>query len=83
MQIGELLEQLAQVIAEEPADAMLALLMLCHGNRVGETRMAQWAHVSLAVRNWHIPAANTKTRAEHSLAAADRPSVRAAGLVPK
>ncbi|SEI17137.1 Integrase [Pseudomonas asplenii] len=72
VQIGELLEQLAQVIAEEPADAMLALLMLCHGNRVGETRMAQWAHVSLAVRNWHIPAANTKTRAEHSLPLTDQ-----------
>lgn len=67
VQIEDLLSQLAEVIADEPADAMLALLMLCHGNRLGETRQAQWPHIALAIRNWHLPAENTKTRAEHSL----------------
>lgn len=67
VQLAELLDQLATVFDETPADAMLALLMLCHGNRLGETRMTQWPHLSLAERSWRIPAENTKTRVEHSL----------------
>lgn len=67
MQIEELLVELAEVVRDRPADAVLALLMLCHGNRVGETRKAQWSHVALASRNWYLPLENTKTRAEHSL----------------
>ncbi|AJO79103.1 site-specific integrase [Pseudomonas sp. MRSN 12121] len=66
-QIEDLLTALAESITKAPADAMLALLMLCHGNRVGETRMAQWLHISLATRRWYLPAENTKTRVEHSL----------------
>lgn len=65
--LEDLLNQLADLIVDEPADAMLALLMLCHGNRLGETRQAQWPHIALAIRNWHLPAENTKTRTEHSL----------------
>lgn len=67
VQIEELLGDLAEVVRERPADGVLALLMLCHGNRVGETRKAQWAHVALANRTWYLPLENTKTRAEHSL----------------
>lgn len=72
VQIEPLLAQLEGVWAEEPTDAMLALLMLCHGTRVGETRMAQWPHFSLAERKWHIPAEHTKTRVEHSLPLTDQ-----------
>ncbi|BBT41425.1 tyrosine-type recombinase/integrase [Pseudomonas putida] len=72
VQIEELLTQLAEVITQAPADAVLALLMLCHGNRVGETRMAQWPHISLATRRWYLPAENTKTRVEHSLPLTDQ-----------
>lgn len=72
VQIEPLLAQLEGVWAEEPAAAMLALLMLCHGTRVGETRMAQWPHFSLAERKWHIPAEHTKTRVEHSLPLTDQ-----------
>lgn len=72
VQIEPLLAQVEGVWAEEPADAMLALLMLCHGTRVGETRMAQWPHFSLAERKWHIPAEHTKTRVEHSLPLTDQ-----------
>ncbi|NES09737.1 tyrosine-type recombinase/integrase [Pseudomonas laurentiana] len=75
VQIEPLLAQLEGVWAEEPADAMLALLMLCHGTRVGETRMAQWPHFSLAERKWHIPAEHTKTRVEHSLPLTDQACV--------
>ena len=67
VQVEGLLEQLAEAFERRPAHGMLALMMLCHGTRVGETRMAQWSHVSLAYRVWHLPAAHTKTRVEHSL----------------
>lgn len=42
-------------------------MMLCHGTRVGETRKAQWSHISIAERTWYLPVGNTKTRVEHSL----------------
>ncbi|WP_434728587.1 tyrosine-type recombinase/integrase [Pseudomonas soli] len=71
-QIEHLLTLLAEVNAQAPADAVLALLMLCHGNRVGETRMAQWPHISLATRRWYLPAEHTKTRVEHSLPLTDQ-----------
>jgi integrase len=67
VQLPELLQQLAQAFKTTPGDAMLALMMLAHGTRIGETRMARWADISLAVSEWFIPAANTKTRTEHRL----------------
>lgn len=54
------------------ADAMLALMMLCHGSRIGETRQAQWSHISVAEREWYIPAENTKTGVEHHLPLTDQ-----------
>jgi len=50
-----------------PAEGMLALMMLAHGTRIGETRQARWRHISLGERVWLIPAENTKTRTEHVL----------------
>ncbi|WP_085614971.1 MULTISPECIES: site-specific integrase [unclassified Pseudomonas] len=67
VQLPELMQQLAQAFEQEPGDAMLALMMLAHGTRIGETRMARWSEVSLAAAEWFIPAANTKTRTEHRL----------------
>lgn len=72
VQLEGLLEQLAEAFEQRPAHGMLALMMLCHGTRVGETRMALWSHISLADRTWHIPAAHTKTRVEHSLPLTDQ-----------
>jgi integrase len=57
---------------ETPADAMLALLMLCHGTRLGETRQTRWAHISLAERVWFIPGDHTKTGVEHYLPITDQ-----------
>ena len=54
-------------MGSEPADAMLALMMLCHGTRIGETRQARWSHISLAEGEWFIPAEHTKTGVEHHL----------------
>ncbi|MDH1101115.1 site-specific integrase [Pseudomonas mosselii] len=67
VQLPELMQQLAQAFESTPGDAMLALMMLAHGTRIGETRVARWADVSLAAAEWFIPAANTKTRTEHRL----------------
>jgi len=67
VQLQGLLEQLAEVTKVAPLDAMLALMMLCHGTRIGETRQARWSHISLAEREWFIPAEHTKTGVEHHL----------------
>ena len=67
VQLQGLLEQLSEVTKAVPLDAMLALMMLCHGTRIGETRQARWSHISLAEREWFIPAEHTKTGVEHHL----------------
>lgn len=67
VQLQELLESLRLEFDAKPSDAVLALMMLCHGTRIGETRQARWAHISLAERVWFIPADNAKTRVEHHL----------------
>jgi len=72
VQLQGLLSELAPVMENEPADAMLALMMLCHGTRIGETRQARWSHISLAEREWFIPAEHTKTGVEHHLPLTDQ-----------
>ncbi|WJO30998.1 tyrosine-type recombinase/integrase [Pseudomonas monteilii] len=67
VQLPELMQQLAQAFEKSPGDAMLALMMLAHGTRIGETRMARWNEISPAAAEWFIPAANAKTRTEHRL----------------
>ncbi|MBD8790947.1 site-specific integrase [Pseudomonas syringae] len=67
VQLPEIMKQLAEAFGRAPGDAVLALMMLAHGTRLGETRQACWADVSLAEAEWFIPAANTKTRTEHRL----------------
>jgi integrase len=71
-QLQDLIHLLRDAMASAPADAMLALMMLCHGTRIGETRQAQWSHISLAEREWFIPAENTKTGVEHHLPLTDQ-----------
>ncbi|MGB9088407.1 MAG: site-specific integrase [Pseudomonas farsensis] len=72
VQLADLMQLLAQAFAESPSDGMLALMMLAHGTRIGETRMARWADISLAGAEWFIPAANAKTRTEHRLPLTDQ-----------
>lgn len=72
VQIPEVLALLAGHFDSAPADAMLALMMLCHGTRIGETRLARWADIALPEREWFIPAENTKTRTEHRLPLTDQ-----------
>lgn len=68
-QITDLLVDLRERYAEAPPEGMLALMMLCHGCRVGETRVARWADITLDGESpeWFLPAATTKTREEHRL----------------
>jgi integrase len=72
VQLPQLLEQLFLVMSTAPADAMLALMMLCHGTRIGETRQTRWSHISLTEREWFIPAEHTKTGVEHHLPLTDQ-----------
>jgi len=72
VQVEQVLGELSSGFDDEPADCMLALMMLCHGTRVGETRQARWSHISLTDRQWFIPAENTKTRCEHTLPLTDQ-----------
>jgi integrase len=72
VQLADLLARLQCTLANSPEDAVLALMMLCHGSRIGETRQARWAHISLAERVWYIPADSAKTRVEHHLPLTDQ-----------
>lgn len=62
-----LLQLLADQFEAQPVESMLPLMMLCHGSRLGETRLARWKSINLMTRQWFIPAADTKTKAEHTL----------------
>lgn len=65
--LPELLLELAGRTERAPLESMLALMMLCHGTRLGETRLARWKNINLTTRQWFIPALDTKTKAEHTL----------------
>lgn len=65
--LAEVVPMLAGLFDTQPGEAMLAVMMLCHGTRVGETRLARWPDISLADGEWFIPAEHTKTRTEHRL----------------
>ncbi|MGP9823776.1 tyrosine-type recombinase/integrase [Ectopseudomonas khazarica] len=67
-----LLPRLQVHYERDPGATLLALLMLCHGTRVGETRQAKWRHVLLKDRRWIIPAVAAKSRAEHVLPLTDQ-----------
>ncbi|UZE30294.1 tyrosine-type recombinase/integrase [Pseudomonas asplenii] len=68
VQLEEVIGELAAGFDQHPQDCMLALMMMCHGTRAGETRQAQWSHFTLGEQGeWFIPTENTKTRCEHRL----------------
>ena len=62
-----LLQELGERIEAAPMEVMLPLMMLCHGTRLSETRLARWKNINLTTRQWFIPADDTKTKAEHTL----------------
>lgn len=62
--VPDLLASLSSAFERQPVGGMLALMMLAHGTRIGETCQARWQHISLSERLWIIPAQNTKTDQE-------------------
>lgn len=64
VQVQGLVTLLAGRFDNAPGDAMLALMMLCHGTRIGETRQSRWADIAMAEREWFLPATHTKTKTE-------------------
>lgn len=67
-QLPELLAQLAELWEVQPHRAMLALMMLCHGTRISETRVAKWNNILLEEGGeWYLPQSDTKTGVEHRL----------------
>ena len=67
-QLPEILERLRELWHASPAAAMLPLMMLCHGTRIGETRVARWKNITLEQEGeWFLPAADTKTESDHRL----------------
>ena len=67
LDLESLIERLSVCFGERIEHGMMALMMLCHGTRIGETRNAKWRHICLSQRVWVIPSENTKTRSEHVL----------------
>lgn len=70
--LEEVLANLRAEFAQAPAGCMLVLMMLCHGTRLGESRVARWKHINLASRQWFIPAEETKTKRELTLPLTDQ-----------
>lgn len=56
------LSTLEQIGRSEPISHALCVLMLYHGTRIGETRLAKWRHINFETKQWHIPARNTKSK---------------------
>ncbi|AJO76480.1 site-specific integrase [Pseudomonas sp. MRSN 12121] len=70
--LPDLLRVLNEQFEERPVESMLALMMLYHGTRLGETRLARWKNTNLISGKWFLPAADTKTKAEHTLPLTDQ-----------
>ena len=60
-QIEPLLKHLQESAEVETVGVVLAYLMLAHGTRIGETRMARWDHFDMSAGEWYLPAQHTKT----------------------
>lgn len=67
-QLTGLMERLTRT-DNEPR--VMILLMLLHGTRLGETRMARWRDVDIERATWTLPEQHTKSRREHRLPLTD------------
>ncbi len=52
-------------------ERVFVLMMLLHGTRIGETRLAKWSHIDVEKKTWRIPKENTKTKVDHVLPLSD------------
>jgi integrase len=62
-----LLAHWAESLASRPRHVTFAVLMLAHGTRLNETRLARWQDVDLVNAEWFIPARVTKGGRDHVL----------------
>ncbi|PKF60634.1 integrase [Psychromonas sp. psych-6C06] len=62
--VAQLAEQLG---ACDEMERTFVLMMLLHGTRIGETRLAKWSHIDMENNTWFIPKENTKTKVDHVL----------------
>jgi len=65
--VPALLAQWAASYAATPRHVSFAVLMLAHGTRLNETRLARWQDVDLVNAEWFIPARVTKGGRDHVL----------------
>lgn len=63
--VADLLGCWAVAYATEQRAVALAVLMLAHGTRISETRIARWQDIDLVNREWFIPARHTKGGRDH------------------
>ena len=71
-QLREVLAHWARLNDDFPVSVALAVVMLAHGTRLGETRLAKWKNVLFEEKYWLIPGAETKTRKELLLPLTDQ-----------
>lgn len=62
--LAGLLEHVATWQGTIPKAVVLAVMMLAHGTRIGETRLTKLKNLNLDDREWFIPPADAKTRVE-------------------
>ncbi|RCL22990.1 integrase [Pseudomonas sp. AFG_SD02_1510_Pfu_092] len=60
-----LLEAWCGLFESSPMDVAFAVMMLAHGARISETRLARWKNVNLGAAEWFVPAADTKSKRDH------------------
>ncbi|WP_435234506.1 tyrosine-type recombinase/integrase [Psychromonas sp. PT13] len=60
-----------QLRRADEMERTFVLMILLHGSRIGETRLAQWKHIDFVKKVWFIPAENTKTKTAHTLPLSD------------
>lgn len=65
--VAELLASWADQFQQAALDVAFAVLMIAHGTRITETRLAKWQNVNLMAGEWFIPARDTKGKRDHVL----------------
>lgn len=60
-----LLEVWCGLFDSSPVDVAFAVMMLAHGARISETRLARWKNVNLGAAEWFVPAVDTKSKRDH------------------
>jgi integrase len=63
--VVDLLADWADLLMVDPVPVVLAALMLAHGTRITETRLAKWKNVHLTAGEWFLPATDTKSKRDH------------------